>query len=164
MYKLIKKKSYFLLCQLFEYCFLWLRGISYKTFSPPTPYWWIVLLEIALLFPTERWEGSESLGTYVHDDNGYGKIWDDGKVFWEDIAIFGANYQSEMDKAYSDSIWCRSLKTTTGQNEDDLGDELGRVSMGLQHCEQRTKNSFDNYKKWELNVVAKKIKRWKDQT
>lgn len=31
------------------------------------------------------------------------KIRDDGKVFWEDIAIFGANYQSEMDKAYSDS-------------------------------------------------------------
>lgn len=44
-------------------------------------------------------------------------------------------------------IWSRSLKTTTGQNEDDLGDELGRVSMGLQPCEQRTKNSFDNYKK-----------------
>lgn len=93
----------------------------------PIPYWWIALLEVAQLFSNWEIRGIwEPRDMYAWWQWLWKRFCDDGKVFWEDIAIL-VNYQSEMDRAYLSSIWFRFLKTTMGQNEDDLGDELERV-------------------------------------
>lgn len=100
MCKLIWKSLQHFPCQLFEDFSLWHTRISYK-----------LIFSYSLLVDSMSWnstsfskwemkEESEPGDTYAGWQWLWKRFYDNGKVFWKDMAILGVNYQSETGRKH----------------------------------------------------------------